>query len=122
MKEYTFEEVISNIKEGETYKCTNITFVVQTITRDFAGIKFNNNEPMNFCGINNEQKFIKIGRPVSFNEVLFSNRKCRVYYKKYDIVNTNRYDTLDNILRNIVQFRKECDLKELFIYGEWYLE
>lgn len=122
-KEYTFEEVITNIKQGETYKCTHDIYAIKTVTKDKNGLIFNNNEPpKNCCGSNNIQRFVKLEKPVSFIEVLNSDKRCRVYYEKYNIINTSKYDTLDNTLRLISNFRKECDFKELFLFGEWYIE
>lgn len=58
-QEYTFEEVIKNIKEGETYKCVNRGVSMNRISRDDVGINFNDNEPPRNCfGINNKQKFV----------------------------------------------------------------
>ena len=58
-QEYTFEEVIKNIKIGETYQCVNRGVSMNRITRNNMGIKFNDNEPPRNCfGVNDKQKFV----------------------------------------------------------------
>lgn len=63
--------------------------------------------------------FIPIYQPVSFMEVLNSNKKCRLEYKEYRI--KTEFTTLDYILQTIASCTN-CDLQIVMRDGEWYLE
>lgn len=70
MKEYTFEEVIASIKEGETYKCTDDFYCLKTINNDDIGLKFNKESALVIypTGVNSMQRFVKVEKPVDFEE------------------------------------------------------
>jgi hypothetical protein len=129
MKEYTFEEVIANIKVGETYECTDNTYKVKIITRDVIGLKFNNNEPMSYCGINYLQKFVKVEEPVSFMEAVSNeNNMIKVDVSNIGYINKeikeklNDYNTIGATMYNLANVLTNEDLSILFQEGNWFIE
>jgi hypothetical protein len=130
MKEYSFEEVIVNIKEGETFVCTDDTYKVKIITRDIIGLKFNNDEPMSYCGINYLQRFVKVETPVSFMEVINYDSKCRVEHELIDKImndeennfNFNEYMEIDEVLFQMTNKYGASETREILSNGKWYLE
>lgn len=123
MKEYTFEEVISNIKQCETYKCTSDIYIVKTIYRDEIGLKFNDYQPLDCCGTNDIQRFIKVETPVSFNDVLNSDKKCRI---EHDLIDNDEYSKnyheLDNLMNVMSKWYTSEELKTVIKEGRWFLE
>ena len=130
MKEYSFEEVIANIKEGETYKCTSDIYIIQTIHRNEIGLKINNYEPLERCGTNDVQRFVKIETPVSFNDVLHSDKKCRVEHELIDRLINNEendfdfteYNEIDDLLFEITNQYIADETRDVLINGRWYIE
>lgn len=120
MEEYSFEEVIANIKIGETYICKESGYVIKTIYKSEGGFRFNNNEPMDFCGINNMQRFVKVEKPVSFDDVLKSDKKCRVEHDL--VISTKEYEDFDILIADISNVRDAQELKDIMLNGKWYLE
>jgi hypothetical protein len=114
MREYTFEEVITNIKEGETYNCTDDSFMVKSVSKDINGIFFNDsNNPTLIRGINVYQRFVKEEIAVTFEEVLKSNKRCKVEHEllhKYEL--QIDYSILSQVLYNLVNRLSLKDIKE----------
>ena len=124
MKEYSFEEVIANIKNGETYKCTNDTYIIQTIQRDEIGLKFNNYQPLERCGINNIQRFVRVKTPVSFIEALESYNHNKTIKS---IETKNRYKrTYDGRMIKVDNHGKWMNdvigISFIELEGQWYVQ
>lgn len=133
MKEYSFEEVIANIKEGETYTCTDTLYGLQTITKDDIGFKFNKELSICSSGINNMQRFVKVEKPVSFNDVLNSDSKCKIeHWRIADLISDKddgqnflwlqEYQNLDDIIHAIGEEFNTIAVKEILKDAKWYLE
>lgn len=130
MEEYTFEEVISKIKEGETYQCNESGYVVKTIYKSEGGFRFNNNEPMDFCGINNMQRFVKVEKPVSFMEAVASEKNM-IKVGVEDIIDgmsdnlkeqLREYNTIGATLYCLSNYFTNESLVKIFQEGKWYIE
>lgn len=130
MKEYSFEEVIANIKVGETYKCTKDIYYINKISRNDAGFKFNNGKSIEGCATNNAQRFVKEYNPVSFMDVVKSDKRCKVeYYRLDDLIEEDSsfqwlksYQNLDDIIYTLSKEFNTIAFKEFLINGKWYLE
>ena len=119
MREYSFEEVIANIKEGETYKCTSDIYIIQTIHRNEIGLKINNYEPLERCGTNDIQRFVKIKTPVSFNDILHSDKRCRV---EHELLSIEDYFYLRDILSYLSEHFNSELIRKIILEGKWYIE
>jgi hypothetical protein len=125
MKEYTFEEVIANIKVGETYKCIDMNFIINKITKNDTGLDFNSNNVI-YNGIRDTQRFIKVETPVSFKDVLNSNKKCRIEHSKINKawlrLWLDEYQPVNAILYQLVKEFNSDDFSDIVEEGEWHIE
>lgn len=67
MKELKFKEVIANIKEGETYTCTDMNYNIRKINNYNGCLDIEYaNASQKVLGIPDDAKFIKEQKPVDF--------------------------------------------------------
>jgi ABC-type dipeptide/oligopeptide/nickel transport system ATPase component len=128
MKECNFEEVIANIKVGETYECTDKYFVINKITKSEIGLDFNQNNVM-YNGIKNTQRFIKVETPVKFMEaVADKSNMIKVDVSNIGYINQeikeklNEYNTIGATIYNLSNVLTNEDLSILFQEGNWFIQ
>ena len=122
--------MIANIKVGETYKNTDDSCIVKTISKDTIGFKFNKNEEIKLCVISHYQKFIKVEEPVSFVDVLKSDKKCRVEHERIEKLMSNEendfdfdeYMEIDEVLFELTNQCEASETRDVLLNGIWYLE
>ena len=122
----------SDIKNrvGETYKNTDDSCIVKTISKDTIGFKFNKNEEIKLCVISHYQKFVKVEEPVSFVDVLKSDKKCRVEHEIIEKLMSNEendfdfdeYMEIDEVLFELTNQCEASETRDVLLNGIWYLE
>lgn len=83
VKEYSFEEVIARIKEGQTYKCTKDNFNIERIIRNEDGIFIESANEGTRIGILNEAKFTLVQQPITFMEAAKAFRGGKIVRCEY---------------------------------------
>lgn len=137
VKELTFKEVIANIKEGETY-----TDGKTKIYCGYGSIQIEETENTPIIGYSFSslyKKFIKKQQPVTFQDILNSDNKCRVEHKLIEIpdeitcedeliisdfisLQHREYLPLHSLLGVLPWILDNKDFKKVIKEGEWYLE
>ncbi len=74
--------------------------------------------------IDTEKEWEIIEKLVTFEEVLNSNKKCRVEHlflieNEFDI---KRFDTFDSLMFDLSDITNSYELKDIIKNGKWYLE
>jgi hypothetical protein len=122
-KLYKLEEVLEmegsefTARDGSPVKCINGVLNVYCRKKYEA------------CGVSrfwldNEYKLVK--KPVTFEDVLNSNKRCRIeherlakdFYKDYDYA----YLEFSTYLQVLLNKYNSCELKDILKEGKWYLE
>ncbi len=133
--QYSFQEVMGRIKEGEIYKCTSDEFTVREIKHEGSSIKIVSDD--SYVAL--EARFTLASTPVSFMEALQSGKKIRVEHKHFIGVSDNRFDSerMIDVYREVErgEYIEICDimglLSHLFVSpalvdiineGKWYIE
>lgn len=124
-KEMNIREVMANIREGQGYRYEDI-IIRCTVNGD---IEIYNCDNGNGFGFTNQDKFIKVEEPVSFYEVVCSDKQCRVeheiindYLSTEDIDTLQKYDELKCILKTLSQTISNKGMKTIMKEGKWYLQ
>lgn len=127
-KELTFQEVIANIKEGEIYESTNDVFKISKISMDRnKGINFKGDGSLeNVIGINPNQRFIRVQKPVTFEEVLKSDNTCRIEHsligEHFEFALEKNYYTFSTLMELLSKKMCSSDLRKVLLEAKWYLE
>lgn len=124
MKEYSLQEVISIIENGEEYRSDSPLWEIKSIKKVNGNINFIYNGTKNdSVGVNANQRFIKVEQPVSFMDVVNSNKKCRVEHDFLkDSVWYNDYKEFEDMLYDLGKCYASVDIKKVILEGKWYLE
>lgn len=114
-----FREVIRDIKEGEVWESKNRTIRVKygNITiENKTGFKTKTNV------FDENVKYELKQQPVTFEEVLNSDKWCKVEHELLRDDYYKKYDRLDILMYNITMTFKPDELKSIIKNGKWYLE
>jgi hypothetical protein len=131
-------EVILSIKKDQEYECEN--FIIKCLDNGTIEIKDRNTSDV--FGFLKDDEFIKVEKPVSFDDVLNSDKKCRVehelikeifedtygYTGDYYITQSlnhfknGEYLKLEDILLIIGRFTCNEEVKDIINNGKWFLE
>ena len=116
-----FREVIRDIKEGEVWE--NEIFEIIKVGN---GIEINlKNEPcvaIQGVFLGDNRKFKLKQQPVTLEEVLNSDKRCKVEHELLKDKYYSLYDEFDFILVEISSNFKTKETKEIIKNGKWYLE
>jgi len=83
MEEFSFEEVISRIKEGQTYKCTDNLYLIESVCKKNESIEIHFGEVSNILTIKNI-RFTLISQSVSFMEAVQAKNEGKFVYSIFD--------------------------------------
>lgn len=83
MKEYSFTEVISIIKEGQTYRVTNIHYNLKTVTKINGSIVFEVANRTRNLEIIEKLRLALVRQPVSFLEAVQAYSKGKTIRNMY---------------------------------------
>jgi hypothetical protein len=130
-REYNFEEVMLNIKKGETYESTEDIYNLETITKGDIGIIFNKESKFLVSGVDDKQRFIKVKPSVSLAEVISQDKRCKI---ENDMINQlieedgqnflwlTEYQYLKDIMCVISEEFNKTAFNEILRNAKWYLE
>jgi hypothetical protein len=142
VKEYKLQEVINNIEDGEEYKSDSPLWEIKSIKKVNGNIKFIFNGAKNdSVGVNTNQRFIKVGTPVNFMNIIKSGKLCRIDHeivnclckdvlpcreecinKDYKLLLEGKYLPLRNILAVLPWKLTESEFRTVLEEAKWYLE
>jgi len=121
-QEYTFAEVVSRIKEGEEYICTNSGYNIQSIKRDEEGVyfefdHFGNSKHGNTAGIPDDTRFVL--KPeheyMNFEDAAMSGKRFK--YKDMD-----DFKTLKEIVLSLKKYWVDEDIANMLNEKAWEVE
>lgn len=117
-----FREVIRDIKEGEVWE--NKNFLIE-LNENEIEIRHKKGFDCDTIGIifNDNRLFSLKQQPVTFEEVLNSDKRCRVEYAFDNGIEVEtEYDDFDIITCELSTDFEAEQLKEIIKNGKWYLE
>lgn len=130
--EYDIYEIISDFKEGVIFNCKEPScykadkFKIKNrklMILDHLG-RWNEFKSIPGCTLSMRFTMHPIQKPVSFDQVLCSDKKCRVEHELFDFnrVFGDGYFGLDSILYEVANYLDEIEIKRVIREGKWYLE
>lgn len=114
-----FRQVISNIKEGQEFKCDDGLFTIRCLNNGAIEIHSKDGRAFGFV---KEDTFSKIEKPVSFTEVLNSDKRCRVEHELLKGDYYKEYKNFTFLLRSLIETYVPEHVKSILKNGRWFLE
>lgn len=123
IKKYKTYEALKMIEENKKLKFTN-GYVIMRFNNIFDTISFydakNENEAVSLLNININGEWKLIKQSVTFEEVLNSNKRCKI---EHELLHEKlEYQPFDNLMYYLSNTYYENDFKQILIEGKWYLE
>lgn len=120
MKEYTLQEIF-DLPEGIEFINADAHFEVRNGVL-YNWFKPNDKQSVRLTKMYVHMKFIKVQEPVSFMDVINSNKLCRVEYENCDTQTNEGFQCLDSLLHFLSSKYPPSTLREIIKDGRWYLE
>lgn len=126
-----FREVIRDIKEGEIWENEKCEIFID---KENDGVSIKKKEGHFYCEeicISNKNKFKLKQQPVTFEEVLNSDKMCKVehelidkneIYSKMDGFTRDGYTLITNLFKSMSDHLYTEEFREVIKNGKWYLE
>lgn len=119
MGKYKIYEALKMLEENKNLKFKNKHNEIMEYKQNCVRI-FKDNKNIEFYGFVLEDEWELIKQPVTFEEVLNSDKRCKVEHELLD--DENEYETFDNLMYFLSNSLFEKELKEIIKNGKWYLE
>lgn len=114
-----FRQVISNIKEGQEFKRDDDYFTIRCSNNGTIEIHSGGGRTFR---LKIDDNFIKVEKPVSFEEVLNSDKKCRVEHELLRGDYYKEYKNFTFLLKSLIETYVPEHVKSILKNGKWYLE
>ena len=124
---YKIYEVLKMIEKDKSLVFTDNIYDV-FYDKEYEVVRFKNKakETLNLKGIGFSQVFYLVEKSVTFEEVLNSNKLCKVKHdlikKRFDTSDSTTYELFDEIIAFLSNNLNDKELKEVIKNGKWYLE
>ena len=121
-KYYEGWEIVKMLQEGRLKENDLIeSEVCVTIKVANNGLRIRKtNEELTANDLASTIKYKLIQKPVTFEEVLNSNKNCRIEHKL--LVKTNNHQPLAEIMKSLATYCRDDILRKILKEGEWFLE
>ncbi|OOM81640.1 hypothetical protein CLPUN_10290 [Clostridium puniceum] len=123
MKLYTIQEVFEEAIGTEFEVVGNMKTIKVADGVQGRILCWSNGEKALLSEVTIAAKFIKIPKPVSFMDVVNSDKKCRIEHELVDNeIYEKEYHDFREVIRVMTTWYSTKELKQVIREGKWYLE